>query len=200
MCRKRQCQRNGEPARFGEAEAHAAAGAECRVILLGVELRYPDSPYWDVLRSAALGASAKGAITVVPAGNSPRSQPCNWPGILTAFSCNWRGQISAFCCKGLRSSNIILAPGEDVPGAASTSEYDVRSGTSFAAAVAAGAFARAASLSSDRPLFDIAGQLCRPPRRLLDATSFQPQAGDSSCSKHHLPMPQQANMAMQMHP
>jgi hypothetical protein len=178
----------------------SAVGTGCRIIVFGIELRHPESPCWDALRSAVLEASAAGALTVVPAGNSLQSQQCNWPGILTAFSCNWRGQLSAFCCKPLRSSNIVLAPGENVPGAALTSEYGVRSGTSFAAAIAAGAVARAACLSPRRPLFAIAGELCRPPRHVLDATTFQPKAGDSSCSKHYLPMHQPVNLAMQMHP
>jgi hypothetical protein len=121
----------------------SAVQAKCHVIVFGIEILQADSRQWTWLRESIVVALASGAVVVVPAGNPSRVQaatPACWPDVLVAASHDWRGNISRFSAFPARSGNMIFAPGEDVPGADPASEYVVQSGTSFAAAITAGAF------------------------------------------------------------
>ena len=181
------------------AAVNEAVQAGGRVIVFGIEIRHSQSADWHPLSSAVRAASERGVMVIAPLGNSQQSQPTNWPGFWTVVSCDWRGRVSAFCSQPLRSNTTIVAPGERVPGAGPEGKYAVRSGTSFAAAVAAGAFAHAASFSPRRPVFDIAAELCPPTHRLLDGTRYQSRTGDLSWSQN-LPIHRTLNTSVQMHP
>jgi subtilisin family serine protease len=157
------------------ASAVAAANeAKCQTILFGIEIRQPESPEWTPLRESVRAASARGAAVVLPAGNRPGAPagPCSWPEALVVGSRSWCGAVSAFSPQVRRGANMILAPGENVPGAGPDASYVVRSGTSFAAAVAAAAFTLAKCLAPYRPIFAIASDLCPLPTRALDATAL----------------------------
>lgn len=157
------------------AAVRLAVQADCQTIAFGIELRHPESLDWRPLRQSLLAAVEAGSIVILPAGNRDgtrdASSLCRWPEALVVGSCDWRGDSSAFSPLFGRSGNTICAPGENIPGAGPASGYTVRSGTSFAAAVAAGAFGLAKHLSG-RPVFDIVAALCRPPHHILDGTDF----------------------------
>jgi subtilisin family serine protease len=153
----------------------AATEATCQTILFGIEIRHPESPEWTPLRESIRAASMRGAAVVLPAGNrpgAPAAGPCSWPEALVVGSRGWSGAASAFSPHSKRGASMILAPGENVPGAGPDASYAIRSGTSFAAGVAAAAFTLAKCLAPCRPIFAIASDLCPPPTRALDATAL----------------------------
>jgi hypothetical protein len=158
----------------------------CRVLLFGVEIRRPESREWAPLREALRATAGSGGIAIVPAGNRAASHSLAmcWPGVLVVASHGRRGGWSAFSPIRARGG-VIVAPGEEIPGAAVESSYDVRSGTSFAAAVTAAAIARAAAGAPGRALIDVAVSLCPPPSRVLNAGRFA--AGPPSCLEEEDP-------------
>ncbi|MDQ1919262.1 S8 family serine peptidase [Massilia pseudoviolaceinigra] len=150
-----------------------AVDAGCRTIVFSTELLQADSPHWRCLRDAVQWARAQGAIVVVPAGNHGAGWgqvPCPWPGILVVGSIGASGNISEFSAHARRLPNVVYAPGEQVPGAGAGHGYELRSGTSFAAVLAAGALEllRVRRLSDAWP--DLVATLFRPPWRFLDAS------------------------------
>jgi subtilisin family serine protease len=152
-----------------------ATEADSGTIVFGIEIRTPESSCWMPLREAVRAAVGAGAAVIFPAGNRPwpaAAAPCRWPEALIVASRDWRGRASVFSPLAPRGGNTIFAPGENVPGAGPDAGYAVRSGTSFAAAMAAGAFALARAAAPCRGLFDIVADLWRPPSRALDASPF----------------------------
>lgn len=150
-----------------------AVGAGCRTIVFTIELLQPDSPHWQCLRDALRWARSQGAIVVVPAGNHGAGWgrlPCPWPDILVVGSLGASGTISAFSAHARRLPNVVYAPGERVPGAGPGRGYDVRSGTSFAAVLAAGALELLRVTRPADPWPHLVGSLFRPSWRLLDAS------------------------------
>ena len=150
----------------------------CRVILFGIEMRFPQSSDWAPLSAALRAANSLDVVTILPGGNSAAisaQSRTRWAGAVIAASCNYDGDPSSFSPLGDRSSHMIFAPGQDIPGAGLESGYTVRSGTSFAGAIAAGAFALAKSILPDHPMFDLVANLCRPPGRILDGRYLLPK-------------------------
>ncbi|CAN7634834.1 S8 family serine peptidase [Trinickia sp. LjRoot230] len=149
-----------------------ALRARCRTIVFGVEIRYPESPSWRHLRDAIAVARAAGAIVVLPAGNRPGTwteTPCTWPEALVVASLASHGGPSGFSVAAGLGARTVFAPGEDIPGAVAGGTVSVRSGTSFAAAMAAGVLALAGMLGPERSVSDTIAGLFPPPRRRLDA-------------------------------
>jgi hypothetical protein len=164
-----------EVARTLAVAVNLAVEANCQTIVFGIEIRHPESCEWRPLRESLRAALAAGAVMILPAGNrsgAPDATPCGWPEALVTASCDWRGTTSLFSPLLWQTGNTIFAPGENVPGAGPDSGYVVRSGTSFAAAIAAGAFGLATCLFPGRPVSDIAADLCRPPHRILNGTAL----------------------------
>lgn len=154
------------------AAVDRAAAENCDVILLGIEIRRADARDWQPLRESIRAAAAAGAIVVIPVGNRPSSTPCGWPEAVSVASLDWRGHASPFSPRRGASPTTIFAPGENIPGAGPGTDFIVRSGTSFAAAVAAGAFGLARGLETGMPAPTIAAALCPPPDRVVDATAL----------------------------
>jgi subtilisin family serine protease len=168
---------------LASAVSHAVARG-CRVILFGIEIRGAESRAWQPLRESLRAAVVAGSVVVLPAGNragAPARTPCCWPEALVAASHDWRGRVSSFSPLRGQCGNTILAPGENVPGAGPGSTYVVRSGTSFAAAVAAGSLALATCLAPGRATVDLAAALCPPPTRILNAAALLTER--PSCSE-----------------
>jgi hypothetical protein len=166
-------------ARTLAATVDLALKAKCQTIVFGVEIRQPESREWEPLRESIRVAVAAGSAVILPTGNRSLAQaatPCSWPEVIVTASRNWRGDASPFSPQSGRSGNTIFAPGENIPGAGPGSSYVIRSGSSFAAAVAAGAFGFASCLAPGRAVSDLAAELCTPPRRILD--------GAALCAKH----------------
>lgn len=152
-----------------------AVNTGCRIILLGIEIHLPESIVWNALRESIRTASANGSLVIIPAGNRNRyaePESCCWPEALVVSSCTWRGERSLFSPFSSRNNSSCLAPGEFVPGAGANSDYSVLSGTSFAAAIVAGALSLGASLFPNSSLFDLASILCPPPHRILNGKSL----------------------------
>ncbi len=152
-----------------------AVRAGCRIILLGIEIRRPEARVWNPLRDAIRTAIATESIVIIPAGNRDRfSEPgsCCWPEALVVASSNWRGEGSLFSPISGQNSSLCVAPGEFVPGAGADSSYTVLSGTSFAAAIVAGALSLGAIRFPTRSLLDLASTLCPLPHRILNGTSL----------------------------
>jgi hypothetical protein len=150
-----------------------AVQAHCKIILFGIEVRHSESCEWRTLRESLQGALAAGSVGIFPAGNrsgGPDVVQCRWPEAVVVASHNWRGIPSLFSPLMGGGVNTVFAPGENVPGAGPGSGYVVRSGTSFAAAIAAGAFALATCVLRACSVFEIAVKLCPRPHRVLDGT------------------------------
>jgi subtilisin family serine protease len=152
----------------------AALDEGCRVILLGLELRRPESRAWQPLRDSLRYAATSGAAVVVPAGNraNAHDMTSTWADALTVASLDWRAHPSVFSSHVAQNRNAIFAPGEDIPGARRGGGFTLRSGSSFAAAIATGAFALAMKAAPGVALAAVAGALCPPPRRVLDGAAF----------------------------
>ncbi|HTM24096.1 MAG TPA: S8 family serine peptidase [Vicinamibacterales bacterium] len=150
-----------------------ATQADCRTIVFGIEIRRPESAGWMPLRESLRAAAAAGSVVIFPAGNRPwpsAAAQSRWPETLIVGSRDWRGRASIFSPLPARDGTTIFAPGEDVPGAGPDAGYVVRSGTSFAAAIAAGALALARAAAPWRGPAEIVADLFRPPSRALDAS------------------------------
>lgn len=159
-----------------------AIQANCQTILFGVEIRQPDAHAWQPLRESIRAALSAGSVVILPAGNRwdgvPDALRCAWPEALIAASRDCRGNLSGFSPMALRGGRAISAPGDDIPGAGPDGGYLVQSGTSFSAAIAAGALGLAACLYPGRSGNDLAAALFRLPHRILDgAPLFHDQLG-----------------------
>ncbi len=162
---------------IGDIAAALAAAVDlavhngCQIIVFGIEIRHGSSRDWQPLRESLRAARAAGSVAILPAGNRQGVQTgtqCTWPEALIASSCGWEGNASVFSPLSMPGGNTIIAPGENVPGAGADSGYVIRSGTSYAAAIVAGALSLAASLVPGSAILDIAAAICRPPHRTLD--------------------------------
>nr|WP_308605859.1 S8 family serine peptidase [Massilia sp. DJPM01] len=154
-----------------------AVDAGCRTIVFSSELLQADSAHWRSLRDAVQWARAQGAIVVVPAGNHGAGwgqSPCAWPGILVVGSIGASGNISEFSAHARRLPNVVYAPGELVPGAGPGHGYELRSGTSFAAVLAAGALELLRVMRPADAWPDLVATLFKPPWRFLDASVLFP--------------------------
>jgi subtilisin family serine protease len=148
-----------------------ATRAKCQVIVFGVQIHQADSRHWEPLRESLRSALAANSAVIIPVGNRKGAgavNACTWPEVIITASLGWRGTMSAFSNR--TNTNTIFAPGEEIPGAGPASGYMTLSGTSFAATIAAGAFARARSLFPDRSLAEIVAELCPLPNRMLNGS------------------------------
>jgi subtilisin family serine protease len=142
------------------------------VILFGVEIRHPEAPAWRILREALAAAQTAGSVAILPAGNRPAGPACAWPEALVVGSVTWRGDRSAFSPFKSRLSNGVYAPGENIPGAIAGGGFGLRSGSSFAATLAAGTLALAAAQRPNAPVIHAAAHLFPPPHRVLNGAAL----------------------------
>lgn len=158
----------------------AATDRGCSVVVFALEFRFSVSPDWKPLRDALKRAARLGCAAFAPVGNRRGhdyfAPTCAWDELLLVSSLDYRGQRSPFSAPG---PGVIFAPGENIPGAERTGSFAVQSGTSFAAAVAAAACARAVCEWSAASAFDIARALWQPPSRVLDGAALLSKRGTS---------------------
>jgi hypothetical protein len=164
-----------------ETAGHLAAAvdvlvrAKCRILLFGIAIERATHSDWSALRQALRTAAGTGVLAIVPAGNRPagaRQAPAPWDEVLTVASLDWRAIVSQFSRHGLTARHAVYAPGENVPGATGQSGFSNWSGSSAAAAIAAGAIALGCSAAPQHSPVEVARQLFPPPRRVLDGMSF----------------------------
>jgi hypothetical protein len=125
------------------------------VILMGLEFAAHQMLYFERLALAIRSASARGVRTIIPAGNSPRISPSpllSCPGVVPVGMTNSLGSPDARGTWGPAiTQRGLMAPGVDIPGAALGGGFALRTGTSYAAAFVAGAFALVLAASKNDP-------------------------------------------------
>ena len=135
-------------ARLGEAVAAARAGG-AHVVLLGVELGGGPAASFHGFRGAVEAAARDGVRTVVPAGHraGPSVPALATPGVVPVALGDSQGLPHRAGTWGVELGRRgLLAPGIDLPGALPGGRVGLRSGSSLAAALVAGAFALLRSL------------------------------------------------------
>jgi hypothetical protein len=161
----------GETARQLAEAVRRTVDEGCRLILFGIAIRKAAHPDWSQLRETLRCVAQAGVLAIVPAANSAEafsSPQISWPETLTVASHDWRGMVSSFSRAHGRTRPVVFAPGENIPGAADDNDFVVWSGSSGAAAIAAGSIALCCSLWPYRSTFDVAGTLFSSCNRVLD--------------------------------
>jgi hypothetical protein len=151
-----------------------AVAAGCSIILFGIAIQRSDHPDWSVLKHALWRAVKANILAIIPAGNGRTlgdDPQAPWSEALFVASTSWRGATSRFSLSLGSRGRQVFAPGEDLPGASGEQDLVVQSGSSGAAAMAAGAVAIGCALQPGRPIFDVTGDLFPPPDHRLNGAA-----------------------------
>ena len=109
--------------------------------------------YFDVEYMRATAEAIRSGIVIVAAagndGNNNRCMPADYPGVVCVASTDMAGQRSCFSNYGPQVT--IAAPGSSIRSTVPTSSYGVKSGTSMATPVVAGAVALYISQMPQKP-------------------------------------------------
>ncbi|MFN0128332.1 MAG: S8 family serine peptidase [Verrucomicrobiales bacterium] len=120
-----------------------AVEADADLVVLSLEFAPRQQQAFQIVADAIARAAARGVRTVLPAGNQSSLDPglvAAAPGAVPVALGYDNGLVHPRATLGMAiAQRGLLAPGVDIPGALSTGGYALRSGSSFSAALVAGA-------------------------------------------------------------
>ncbi|TMJ01171.1 MAG: hypothetical protein E6G97_17645 [Alphaproteobacteria bacterium] len=119
-----------------------AARAEADVIVCGIEIVGAERAVWNPLWAAIAEAARHGVRTIIPLGNESgvRQGAAHAHGAIWVLAGDWNGLWSPRANIACAGGPVLAAPGFGIPVALPEGGCAAASGSSFAAAIVAGAF------------------------------------------------------------
>lgn len=171
------------------AAIREAVAAGASAIVLTIEFPPGNVASLEPLRDAIAAAAAAGVRTIVPSGNTPglvESDVIDTPGVVPVVMMDG-GQPHPRATLGVCVARCGLGcPGADIPVAASAGGGVAATGSSYAAAIVAAAYAVTQSLFPAKTSDEIWSALLSAPRRTQPPSLFVPPMLDIDASTRQL--------------